>query len=204
MCCRLVIIFIERESDMCQRFQQNIFTRINVSKFKSCAKFDNCTILRFFFILKLKSFNIYAFAVHCCYRYPPPVVGYENALNNIRWSPQSRDDIQLTAYRENDVMGINPDGDNLKSGVRLGGEECCFEGFLSYAKCVINFFLVGFVFLIISVFCAAFVLFIFVLCLVFSAVLSSPPVLSWGFRDVHFVHVVSLRSKLRVVMSQVC
>ena len=37
-----------------------------------------------FFILKLKSFNIYAFAVHCSYRYPQPVVGYENALNNIR------------------------------------------------------------------------------------------------------------------------
>jgi hypothetical protein len=65
-------------------------------------------------------------------------VGYENALNNIRWSPQSRDDIQLTAYRENDVMGINPDGDNLKNGVRLGGEECCFGGFLCYAKCVIS------------------------------------------------------------------
>jgi hypothetical protein len=84
MCCRLVMIFIERESDMCQRFQQNIFTRINVSKFESCAKFDNCTSLRFFFILKLKSFNIYAFAVHCCHRYLPPVVGYEIALNNIR------------------------------------------------------------------------------------------------------------------------
>jgi hypothetical protein len=40
----------------------------------------------------------------------------------------------------------------------------------------------GSVFLIISGFCVAFVLFIFVLCLVFMAVLSSPPVLSWGFR----------------------
>ena len=74
-------------------------------------------------------------------------------------------------------------------------------GFLSYVKCVINLFLVGSVFLIISVFCAAFVLFIFALCLVSSAVLSSPPVLSWGFRVVHFVHVVCLRSKLRVRIS---